>query len=610
MPDDQSGRLHAGPWEQTGPGQPLYSLKVKFPDSFDGAERGCTVVAHDRIAYIGACGEPVVALLPGSNESTWVPAAGAVYRVRINVQGEFAPPTASPSAVLVSPQPFAGGRFGSAIAISGSYMLVGAPGEGSEVLQDLGAVYVFTLPGGNGDGEGDDERTPPTYVRRLQPSDADSYDRFLYKFGCSIAISDGKVAIGARGSDSYPAGVWTSISNGFVYIYDLGSGAQLARVEPRKGSNATATAPGDVGTFWFGSAIAFLNNIIVVGAPRARRPGIGARSGAAFAFDATTFRQVARLLPPDPEQHAQFGASVAMRQEPDGRVQVLIGAPGAGDAAGGRFSVGNRLGAVYSIGPINVSSGALPLSAVDKNGVGFDWPPRKVGPAEFHHNSDFGYAVAYEPTTGLALVGAPNGFTEKGPSAGAATFCRVFMPAQPPALPPSLPPPSPPPPGYPPSLPPALSTAAAVGIGSSVVAGIIAVSTAVSCALVYWAGKKMLKRRLRARDNWKKSLESAGLSAQLAGLSEEEKRVEYRKAFDKFDVDGGGTIDTKEIGALMRSLGQEPTDAELEDMINEVDVDGNGWVVAAARWLSPYILSLSPSPPSLAVCQPKASPFT
>jgi hypothetical protein len=38
--------------------------------------------------------------------------------------------------------------------------------------------------------------------------------------------------------------------------------------------------------------------------------------------------------------------------------------------------------------------------------------------------------------------------------------------------------------------------------------------------------------------------------------------------------DGDGTITSKELGTVMRSLGQNPTEAELQDMVNEVSRTG------------------------------------
>lgn len=50
--------------------------------------------------------------------------------------------------------------------------------------------------------------------------------------------------------------------------------------------------------------------------------------------------------------------------------------------------------------------------------------------------------------------------------------------------------------------------------------------------------------------------------------------AEFREAFSLFDKNGDGTISSTELGTVMRSLGQNPTENELQDMINEIDVDG------------------------------------
>ncbi|CAN6937538.1 unnamed protein product [Brassica oleracea] len=90
------------------------------------------------------------------------------------------------------------------------------------------------------------------------------------------------------------------------------------------------------------------------------------------------------------------------------------------------------------------------------------------------------------------------------------------------------------------------------------------------------------------------------MADQLTG----EQISEFKEAFSLFDKDGDGSsllillslsrcsdrcfiiwlmmftccITTKELGTVMRSLGQNPTEAELQDMINEVDADGNGTI--------------------------------
>ncbi|RWW46143.1 hypothetical protein BHE74_00047952, partial [Ensete ventricosum] len=70
------------------------------------------------------------------------------------------------------------------------------------------------------------------------------------------------------------------------------------------------------------------------------------------------------------------------------------------------------------------------------------------------------------------------------------------------------------------------------------------------------------------------SIPCGGMAEQLT----DDQISEFKEAFSLFDKDGDGCITTKELGTVMRSLGQNPTEAELQDMINEVDADGNGTI--------------------------------
>ena len=52
----------------------------------------------------------------------------------------------------------------------------------------------------------------------------------------------------------------------------------------------------------------------------------------------------------------------------------------------------------------------------------------------------------------------------------------------------------------------------------------------------------------------------------------------FREIFSEFDKDGDGTLDTKYVGTIMRSLGQSPTESELQSIIIEIDADGSGFM--------------------------------
>ncbi|XP_060063084.1 calmodulin-A-like [Ylistrum balloti] len=83
-----------------------------------------------------------------------------------------------------------------------------------------------------------------------------------------------------------------------------------------------------------------------------------------------------------------------------------------------------------------------------------------------------------------------------------------------------------------------------------------------------------------------RSLAGHSNARQKEGEEEEEEETplpkellaEFAEAFDFFDMKKTGTITTQELFSVLRAMGQNATEAELNSMVNEVDADGNGTV--------------------------------
>lgn len=62
---------------------------------------------------------------------------------------------------------------------------------------------------------------------------------------------------------------------------------------------------------------------------------------------------------------------------------------------------------------------------------------------------------------------------------------------------------------------------------------------------------------------------------------------ETRAAFNVFDKDGSGTISADELRQVMKSLGENLTDEEIDEMIREADKDKNGTIDCTCSSLFP-----------------------
>lgn len=55
----------------------------------------------------------------------------------------------------------------------------------------------------------------------------------------------------------------------------------------------------------------------------------------------------------------------------------------------------------------------------------------------------------------------------------------------------------------------------------------------------------------------------------------DEQLEEYKETFSLFDKEGDGSITLKELGTVLRALGQHPTEADLQDLVSSLEVEGH-----------------------------------
>jgi hypothetical protein len=193
-----------------------------------------------------------------------------------------------------------GDYFGSAVAVSGNYAVIGSSGkEGIGTATAHGAAYVFDLTTGN-------------QVAKLVASSPQSSN-----YGMTVAMSGNNVVVT---SHRYTAGgVATS---GAVFYYDLSSLVAHGTEAGTFIENTMLTAPSLVSGGQFGTDVDIDGTTLIVGEGGAGTYNTPSwqRAGDAHLFDVSTGGHLGTILPNETANQDGFGNGVAI----DGNV-VAVG---------------------------------------------------------------------------------------------------------------------------------------------------------------------------------------------------------------------------------------------------------------------------------------------
>ena len=257
-------------------------------------------------------------------------------------------------ATLVSPGAGLSDGFGSTVAIEGDVAIIGAPLQDNDATIDEGAAYGFIKENGVwGDGV------------KLTASDGSSG----FEFGSAVDIIDNELVVGARGANNQRGSV-------YIFLRAGNSWDETLTLEAASGTDGDA----------FGSALAFTGFDLIVGAPENSNVN-GTSAGAVYLYNRSgnEWNEQARLIASNSLIQPRFGSAVSISGD-----TAVIGAEGTESDPGAAY--------VYQRNGVNWSQVAE-LAASD--GAAGD---------------RFGASVAIDGD--YIVVGAPADDNERGEGAG------------------------------------------------------------------------------------------------------------------------------------------------------------------------------------------------
>lgn len=240
-------------------------------------------------------GEWAVVGAPADYQENLRTGAAYVYR---SVDGQWQPFTK-----LVAAGGAAFDGFGTAVAIDGETIVVGAPGD-DQIAPESGASYVYRL-------QADSWILEEKITASVAPNDL--------QFGAAVDIEDDTIVVGAAHGYS-----WSIVTPKSAYVFER-SGTDWTQTATLRGTSHPGTDKG------YGASVAIADGLIVVGAKEEyvvinwEQVDYRYDAGAAYVYrrNAEEWSMAARLTAPAPTNSERFGSAVAT----DG-ASIVIGAPG------------------------------------------------------------------------------------------------------------------------------------------------------------------------------------------------------------------------------------------------------------------------------------------